>query len=74
MMNCKLAATGNVSLNQDERTSQLANGMRQWAGRSLQALRRLDKRAQRFFTAQAYTRSRKPARPQCGWQRYDSFC
>lgn len=73
MMNGKLAASGNVSLERGTSASQLAGLFRNVADRVGNGLLRFDKRAQRFLNQQAQVRSRKAEKPVCGWGRYESF-
>lgn len=74
MVNGKLAAAGNVPVDQRRprpaQLSRLGGRLR----RTRIAIARFDRKAQQFFTAHAHVRGRKVAKPQCGWQRYDSFC
>jgi|GEM_PF-4400121 len=73
MRNRKLAASGNLPLNQKHGASQLAGRINNRVHRLMMAVHRADKKVERFFNSQAQVRSRKVTRPECGWSRYEGF-
>lgn len=73
MLNCNLAASGNVSINEAPHASQLAGNARGWLQGLISAVKSFDDRAQKFFNNQATVRSQKPVKSNYGWTRYDGF-
>lgn len=73
MVNYNLAASDNVVLGQAPSANQLVNNKASVLRQALTVAKRIDRRAQIFFNAQASTRGRKAGKTQWGIDRHAGF-
>jgi len=73
MIHCNLAASANTTFAQASHASQLVDVKWRWVRKVLQVIEKIDRRAQKFFTAQAVTRGRQPMKTEWGTQLEDGF-
>jgi len=73
MIHCNLAASGNTTVAQSSNASQLVDVKWRWIRKVLQVIDKIDRRAQKFFTAQAVTRGRQPVKTEWGMRLEDGF-
>lgn len=73
MIHCNLAASGTTTMAQSSSASQLVDVKWGWIRKVLQVIAKIDRKAEKFFNAQAVTRGRQPAKTEWGMQLEDGF-
>jgi len=73
MFNDHLAATGTTTIAQPLLACQKIEFKFEWVDIVLRVFRKLDRKAERFFNAQAVTRGRQTAKTEWGMQLQDGF-
>jgi|GEM_PF-1367924 len=73
MIHNNLAASGNSTFAHTASAGQFVEFKWGWIRTMLQVIAKIDRRAQRFFNAQASTRGRQPAKTEWGTRLEDGF-
>ncbi|HLS17018.1 MAG TPA: hypothetical protein VK049_04190 [Paenalcaligenes sp.] len=73
MIDCNLAASANTTFAQASSARQLVDVKWRWIPNVLRVIEKIDRRAGKFFTAQAVTRGRQPAKTEWGMQLEEGF-